>query len=307
MSRVQVVRGVIPPIAKNAWNLEMVTASGPATGTFDPSFTTSFSTTMTIDYGDGVVETSAPGTSHAFSHTYAVLGTWRAVVRCAAGLGAITGIDISDDLITSIKNLLKCTKLVTFAPFKNANLNYPINLIPKSVTYILGGYHNNTVMGSLQDLPPLAISIQLQVCAGVFGTFANLLAASQTVYLYSGPAIPAASIAHLVAIRDLRIYSMGWSSANVDTVLLSASDAVWANEDNFSYTAPSLQIGGTNPAPGGSSGADTTDPMTTPGSGNSNTDWQWDAGKSAHKALTGKAAVYYLTHLATHQWAITYT
>jgi hypothetical protein len=131
------------------------------------------------------------------------------------------------------------------------------------------------------------------------------------LYIYANTAgrITAAPIEKYTQMREFKLYSLGWSSANVDTVLLSASDAVWDDLEHYIYgqegAGPSLRIDD-NAVPGGSAGADTTSPMTTPGSGNSNSDWSWDAGVGAHKALTGKAAVYYLKHLVRHTWTITY-
>ena len=126
-------------------------------------------------------------------------------------------------------------------------------------------------------------------------------------YFYSDPLLTAGSVSTLTLIRDLRLYSIGWNAASVDTVLLSISNAIHANVNHFTYATPSLQIGGTNAAPGGTPAAATTSPLVTPGSGNSDTDWQWDAGAGKHKALTGMAAIWIMRNNTGHAWTVTAT
>jgi hypothetical protein len=124
---------------------------------------------------------------------------------------------------------------------------------------------------------------------------------------HSDPLLTAGSIASLSVIRDISLYSIGWNAASVDTVLLSVSDAIHANVNHFTYATPSLQIGGTNASPGGTPAAATTDPLVTPGSGNSDTDWQWDAVAGKHKALTGMAAMWVMRNNTGHAWTVTAT
>jgi hypothetical protein len=128
-----------------------------------------------------------------------------------------------------------------------------------------------------------------------------------TAYFFSDPSLTAGSVSTLTLIRDLRLYSIGWNAASVDIVLLSISNAIHANVNHFTYATPSLQIGGTNAAPGGTPEAATTSPLTTPGSGNSDTDWQWDAGAGKHKALTGMAAIWIMRNNTGHAWTVTAT
>jgi hypothetical protein len=124
---------------------------------------------------------------------------------------------------------------------------------------------------------------------------------------FSDPSLTAGSVSTLTLIRDLRLYGIGWNAASVDTVLLSISNAIHANVNHFTYATPSLQIGGTNAAPGGTPAAATTSPLVTPGSGNSDTDWQWDAGAGKHKALTGMAAIWIMRNNTGHAWTVTAT
>lgn len=128
-----------------------------------------------------------------------------------------------------------------------------------------------------------------------------------TAYFYSDPLLTAGSVSALTLIRDLRLYSIGWNATSVDIVLLSISNAIHANVNHFTYATPSLQIGGTNAAPGGTPAAATTSPLVTPGSGNSDTDWQWDAGAGKHKALTGMAAIWIMRNNTGHAWTVTAT
>ena len=309
-------------------NALIITENNAKDGVFDLTITTSVSCSVFWECSNGYREVTI-GTSHALSYTAPDSSPRRWVVRCAAGLGAITAIDCSTDAVTRIKNLMNVRSLSSFHGYANPNLLLRLSDIAASVSATLNLANSTSVCGSLAELTgsPIALlnlagtSVTGPISAlstkslsdvrinalSVTGALSDFNPALQNLYAQYCVGILPASIAHLKAIRNLLIYSMGWLSAGVDTVLLSASDAVWADANHFSCSAPSMQIGGTNQAPGGSAGADTTDPAVTPGNGNSNTDWQWDAGKSAHKALTGKASVYYLTHLATHQWAIAYT
>lgn len=126
-------------------------------------------------------------------------------------------------------------------------------------------------------------------------------------YFFFDPLLTAGSVSTLTLIRDLRLYSNDWNAASIDIVLLSISNAIHANVNHFTYATPSLQIGGTNEAPGGTPGAATTSPLVTPGSGNSDTDWQWDAGAGKHKALTGMAAIWIMRNNTGHAWTVTAT
>lgn len=95
------------------------------------------------------------------------------------------------------------------------------------------------------------------------------------------------TFAQLKAIQNLQIYSMQgpWTQEDVDRVLMAASEAVRADANHFSHTAPILGIGGGNGAPSGTYQAPT-------GAGG--------------KATTGMEAIYALNHVTAHPWTITY-
>jgi hypothetical protein len=123
--------------------------------------------------------------------------------------------------------------------------------------------------------------------------------------LYGLPGITAGSIGHVVGLRDIRIYSMGWLTADVDLVIDSAYQA----RMSYTYaTGIAMNIGGTNQNPSGTDPM--TDPTVTPGNGNSNSDWQWDAGLGHHVPLTGLAKVFVLANdpfgEGFNTWVITY-
>ena len=139
------------------------------------------------------------------------------------------------------------------------------------------------------------------------GDISTLPVGLEYAYFYSDPLLTAGSVSTLTLIRNLRLYSIGWNAASIDIVLLSISNAIHANVNHFTYATPSLQIGGTNAAPGGTPAAATTSPLVTPGSGNSDTDWQWDAGAGKHKALTGMAAIWIMRNNTGHAWTVTAT
>jgi len=139
------------------------------------------------------------------------------------------------------------------------------------------------------------------------GDISTLPVGLATARFSSDPSLTAGSVSTLTLIRDLRLYSNDWNAASIDIVLLSISNAIHANVNHFTYATPSLQIGGTNAAPGGTPAAATTSPLVTPGSGNSDTDWQWDAGAGKHKALTGMAAIWIMRNNTGHAWTVTAT
>ena len=161
--------------------------------------------------------------------------------------------------------------------------------------------------GDIANLPSGLMTAYFSSDPLLTGDIANLPSGLMYASFSSDPLLTAGSVASLTAIRDLLLYSIGWNAASVDVVLLSISNAIHANVNHFTYATPSLQIGGTNEAPGGTPGAATTSPLVTPGSGNSDTDWQWDAGAGKHKALTGMAAIWIMRNNTGHAWTVTAT
>jgi len=156
--------------------------------------------------------------------------------------------------------------------------------------------YNARIVGTLADVPStITTYLKLISCAGISGSIADLnTPTAQIVYLYSNAGIAAGSVSALVAIRDLRIHSMGWLTADVDTVI----DSMWAARANYTYATPSLQIGGTNDAPSGN--------VTAPVEGS---DWHWDGAKWI--PLTAGSKIYDLAKDVNGQgfnkWTITYT
>jgi len=168
-------------------------------------------------------------------------------------------------------------------------------------------YSDPLITGDLSDLPLGLTYAHFYSDLLITGDLSDLPLGLTYAHFSSDPLITAGNVSHLVSIREFRIYSMGWSSASVDIVLLSISNAIHVNVNHFTYATPSLEIGGTNAVPGGNASAATTDPMISPGSGNSDTDWQWDAGAGKHKALTGMAAIWIMRNNAGHAWTVTAT
>ncbi len=202
---------------------------------FDPTFTTSVTTTITFRRkNDGWTYTTPAGTSHALSMNgfAAAFRNWSGnaiwEIKCAAGLGAITAFDGNTDAITSIKNVKKCINCTSIKIHQNTSLVWDISEVsPQTTTLwltndanvsgnvaILSGvakvsiYCNGTkVSGSITGIN---ISSEMQFAGttvtGSVSDFPNC----PYIHMYGCTGITAASIAHLVAIRDLRIYNMGW-------------------------------------------------------------------------------------------------
>lgn len=275
---------------------------------FDPTFTTSANTTITYKMDDGFQYTTPSGTSHALSwngfagYTFRTPGPHKCTVSCQGGLGMITAIDCHLDTISKVKNFDKMASLATCVIDTNT-VYLQLSLIPRSVTYIKSYDCQPGFSGVISQCPTRLTYWNNANCSSITGSIGDLPVTLETGYFQACTGITPASISHLTAIRDIRIYSMGWSSANADTVLLSISDAIHADVNHFTYVTPSLQIGGTNGAPSGSY----VDPLVTPGSGNSDSNWLWDAGAGKHKALTGLAAIWVMCHNTGHVWTVTCT
>ena len=335
MSRVQVSRVVIPRLVKDAYELEIL-ESGTLGSTFDPTITTSISTSVIWLCSNGY-STTTTGTSHALSYVLPDAGLHRWTVRCAAGLDKITVCDCSTDaLCGKLADFRKITRVQNLSLYSDPLLTGDLsslsamtgmkNLYMYSDPLLTGDLSSLSAMTGMQnlslysdplltgDLSSLSAMTGLQTLSLysdplLTGDLSSLSAMTgmKNLYLYSDPLIGSASVASLVAIQDIRIYDLGWLAADVDIVLLSISDAIHADVNHFTYATPSLQIGGTNEAPGGTAAAATTSPLVTPGSGNSDSDWEWDAVAGKHKALTGMAAIYIMRNNTGHVWTVTAT
>ena len=249
------------------------------TSTFDPKIT-GVDGIWRFDDGSVLVGTSGV----EIFKTFASGGLhWAKFYPGVGGLAAITRIDANTDLLTSIWGIEKIPVLVYLSLSVNADLVMSLASVPQSTT------------------------LYARDCNHLFGSVAQLKNGCQTVHIYRSPSILPGSISHLTTIGYLRLDDLGWLAADVDTVLLSASNAIWANLGHFTHVAPSLLIGGTNAAPSGTIGAATTSPLVTPGAGNSDADWLWVAGVSEHYPVSGCAAVYYMRNNVGHAWAVTIT
>lgn len=249
---------------------------------FDPTITTSVSTTLVWSSSNGY-STVTTGTTHDVSYTAPANGPRRWTITCAAGLSAIKTLDMNTDKLERIDiSLLR--SLAEARAYINASLSMSLRDLPIGLTYA-SFFSDLLLTGDIADLP-----IGLT-----------------NAYLNNNPFLTAGSVSGLTKITDLRVYSIGWDAESVDTVLLSISDAIHADPTHFTYATPSLQIGGSNLAPGGTPAAATTSPLTTPGSGNSDSDWEWDAVAGKHKALTGMAAIWVMRNNTGHVWTVTAT
>ncbi|DBA35291.1 TPA_asm: hypothetical protein vir556_00027 [dsDNA virus vir556] len=293
---------------------------------FDPTLTTLVPTTVIWSSSDGYTAVTT-GTTHDISYTVPADGprTWH--IYCGIGLSSIRTFDMREDKLVHIDvSLLRsATSMVAYT---NASLVMKLTDLPIGLTYANFGA-DPLLTGDIATLPigltiayfgsdPLltgdiaTLPIGLTIAYFSYdplltGDISTLPIGLTHAYFFYDPSLTAGSIASLSVIRDIRLYSIGWNAASVDTVLLSVSDAIHANVNHFTYATPSLQIGGTNASPGGTPSAATTDPLTTPGSGNSDTDWQWDAVAGKHKALTGMAAIWVMRNNTGHAWTVTAT
>jgi len=164
--------------------LEIYTNSGPATGTFDPSITTAYITKITCDYGDGSSETLS-GTSHAFSHTYAALGTYKVRFR-GAPLSAITVIDCNTDLITKFRNLSKLTKCTSLTAYTNAGLVLDFSQLPAGLTD--ASFNSCSLLtGAISQLPTGLTYASFNSCSLLTGALSDLPTGLTVASFYDCP------------------------------------------------------------------------------------------------------------------------
>jgi len=148
-----------------------------STSLFDPTFTTSVSTTLTFISDDGINYTTPAGTSHALSMNgfaaafHRSAGPHRWTVRCAAGLDKITAIDANTDAIISIRNLSKL---------------------------------QNTTSTKLQTNTSLILDL------------GQIRSKHTTVWAYGCGAGISGSVRHLLAVTSLNLRENGASQAQVD-------------------------------------------------------------------------------------------
>jgi hypothetical protein len=285
---------------------------------FDPTITTSINTTLVWSSSDGY-STVTTGTTHDLSYTAPANGPRKWTITCVAGLRSISKMDMNIDKLVSI-DITLLRSLSEAAAHSNASLSMSLRDLPSGLKYAYF-YSDLLLTGSLSDLPsglndasfnsdPLLTGSLSDLPSGLTyasfssdllltGSLSDLPSGLTYAYFYGDSLLTAGSVSGLTKIRDLRLYDIGWDAESVDIVLLSISDAIHADPAHFMYATPSLQIGGSNLAPGGNY-------VAPPESGN-NSDWEWDSVKGKYKAISGKAAIWVMVHNTGHVWAVTAT
>ena len=280
-------RALIPKLAYDNNSLVFWTTCGPTT-TFDPKIT---GVAGTWYFDDGTTIYAASGAE--ISKTFAAEGPHRAVYRpTSGGLAAITAIECAVDLIVLVRGIEKCVS-VSALTLSGNSIGVPLSLLSPMRSLTNLSINATDVYGDIAALRNGMLSLYAHG-SDVYGIVSSLPSSIRSVYLFWCVGIISGSVAHLVAIRDLRIYSLGWLTADVDTVI----NSMWAVRANYTYaTGPSLQIGGTNRAPAGN--------VIAPVEG---ADWHQDG---VWIPLTAGAKIYDLVNNVNSEsrptWAITYT
>lgn len=283
------VRTVYRTIDSDISNGELVfwTTCGPA-NTFDPKIT---GVAGTWFFDDGTTLDAASGAE--ISKTFAAEGLHRAVYRPASGgLAAITAIDCNTDLIVSVQGIERCTSVDTLT-LSNNSLVVPLSLFSPMRSLTNLSINATDTYGDIAIVRNGMLYLYAHM-SDVSGSVVSLPSSLRAVYLFRCAGITSGSIAHIVAARDIGVYSLGWLTADVDTVI----DSMWAARANYTYATPSLQIGGTNQAPTGN--------VIAPVEG---TDWHQDG--ATWIPLTTGAKAYDLAKDVNSEgfkkWSITYT
>jgi len=311
---------------ESRWDYFTVIENNLSGEVFDPTLTTLFPSTVAWISSDGYAVVTT-GTTHDVSYTVPADGPRIWNIFCSSGLDYIRTFDMNTDKVVHIDvSLLRA--VTSMNAHTNASLVMALTDLPVGLT-IASFSTDSLLTGDISTLPVGLTAAYFYSDPLLTGDISTLPVGLTVAYFYSDPLLTgdistlpvgltaasfdsdplltAGSVSSLTVISDLRLDSIGWNSASVDTVLLSISNAIHANVNHFTYATPSLLIGGTNAAPGGTPEAATTSPLTTPGSGNSDTDWQWDAGAGKHKALTGMAAIWIMRNNTGHAWTVTAT
>lgn len=255
----------VPFLVGGNSNVLVFCYTGNGSATFDPSLNTSINVNVSWK-PDDAPETVTSGTTHNFSYTPSA-GSHMCVVRVAGGLGLVTAVNSDNDAITSL-SVERCSNLATYTISSNS-FTVNIGKLPRSLIELYGGsmsvvgtvsnlprglriiYGFSFMQGTVADYPATMTQIYQAANTQLSGSLADIQSVVATLVYFNGcTGITPGSIAHLTAIRDIRIYSM-WPSlsaaASVDIVI----NSMWAARANYTYATPSLQIGGTNPAPTG--------------------------------------------------------
>ena len=284
------VHTVYRTIDSDITNGELVfwTTCRPAT-TFDPKIT---GVAGTWFFDDGTTIDAASGAE--ISKTFASDGLHRAVYRPASGgLAAITAIDGGTDAVTKIEGVARLANCVLFYVQVNATLLMGLRDAPHAASLNFSGCP--LVWGNTASIGYVSQLFRADGNTIITGTLEDFTSPTlQSLIIYGCTGITASSVAAIVAIRDLRIYSMGWLTADVDTVI----NSMWAARAKYTYATPALQIGGTNQAPTGN--------VIAPIEG---ADWRLDG--ATWIPLTVGAKIYDLVNNVNSEsrptWAITYT
>lgn len=277
-----------------------VGSSGDGTASlFDPAITGSACIYVT-DEGDvfTAASGSAPSKNGFTGIFFRNYGPHRVICKPVGGLAAVTGINCLSDLVTGqVKNLSKTKQSAAFVAYDNPSM--VINLADCAGWSVTTFWAHAVltlppvIVGTLAQIPRTVTDLRLNTTV-ITGALSDIPTGAQTVWLFSTRASPA-SIAHLVNIRDIRIYSMGWLTVGVDTVI----DSAWGARMSYTYmTGPSMQIGGTNQSPTGN--------YIAPSEG---ADWHQDG--ATWIPLTTKAKTYDLVNNVNSEarpaWVISFT
>jgi len=220
----------------------------------------------------------------AFSHTRTDPGPVVVTLRNTAELAAlVTMINFFQENITAMNggfdNLASYkifTNLLTISIVQNALLKFTgsIDLPGSLVNFNIDGNTPTNITGTLADIPSAVTDFRVQNTASIItSTVADLPAGMRILYVFRTPSIITGTVAELPAsalhirayetssiitgtdigapaatgIQTLHMQSTAYTAAQLDTLL----QYIHTYRANWTNNAPSLNIGGTNPAPGG--------------------------------------------------------
>lgn len=244
---------MLPNRRKDALEIVFKGSSGYS---FDPQITT-ISTQSVTWYVDNDIVSKTSGTTHDLAYTMPDNSFHKLRIVVSGGMDKIDRIFPDNDYVYSIKGINRCVNSTMFNPYVNADLELnTLDIAQMNPARLTAIYISNTKFcGAVVALKEfkLLTTLRIATCPGLSGSLSDLeyMGSLSSLYWYNLSNIGAGSLGPLHALSSVKMEGNGWSAEEVDGVI----DSIWQARDEYSYSMPSITIGGTNDDPSGSYGA----------------------------------------------------
>jgi hypothetical protein len=274
-------------------NTFIIVYEGDGTNTFDPTMETFNSDTVTWKVSDGDsdaaqgTKTTGAATSHAYPTGTPYIpssGRHTMEINVATGITNVKSLNIDGDGIryVTIQVLTACEQIYAYS---NDIEEFDLKDLSRTASNMyINMYQQTKITGKLSNLPTGITALWISGCSLITGSTDDI-STGLTIFDSRWSTITIGDLSRFTALINVTIDGMGLSQVQVDEIIDRIYQAVITNPDHFTNPTPLLYIGSNseydNAAPSGT--------------------YQYAANPS-----TGLEKVYYLEHLATHTWDITY-